>query len=91
MEKETEIITASNYVENDILSLPAKKLNHCEKCNKHFPDEKYLTLHKHMKHSTKMDSNVHCKECKEIFSSGTALAAYIFQNSAHLNVHKESH
>ena len=102
MEKQTEIITNSKYVENDILSLTAKKRNHCEKCNKHFPDEKYLTLHKHMKHYTKMDSNVHCKECKEIFSSGTELADHmvlhtchvcktIFRQLAQLKVHMESH
>jgi len=101
-DEQKEITRTPSSTENDVLSPPAEKLYHCEKCNKHFPDEKYLTLHKHMKHSTKMESNVHCKECREIFSSGTALADHmvlhtchicktIFRKPAQLNVHMKSH
>ena len=31
----------------------------CEECYKHFPDERHLKLHRHFKHSMKLDADVH--------------------------------
>ena len=89
--------------ENDIsIQIMADKTFTCDECNKHFPDMKYLTIHKHTKHAEQLDKEVYCNECKATFLTGEELKCHmelhtckickrIFQKPAQVGIHIKVH